>query len=79
MGFQWLIDQLSQQRPLRLLDVGCSVCLEGEALQRAGIEFTGIDQDESSIESARSRFPDKTFICMDASRYDPDKRALYDG
>lgn len=78
MGFQWLIDQLPPKRPLRLLDVGCSVCFEGEALNKAGIEFTGIDQDEGSTELARSRFPDNNFICMDALRFDPENEASYD-
>jgi len=77
-GFHFLIDHLLKQRPLKLLDIGCSLCIEGEALQNAGIEFTGIDQDEAAIETVRSRFPDKTFISMDASRYNPDQKTLYE-
>ena len=66
VDFTWLTSRLPTGRPLRLFDIGCGSCPEGDALSLAGVEVTGIDLDEEAIQSARARLPGGTFLCGDA-------------
>lgn len=69
-AFDWLVKRLPGSRPLRVLDVGCGECLEGEALVTEGVDLIGIDLDEATIASARERLPGATFMCADAATLD---------
>lgn len=66
-AFDWLVTRLPGSRPLRVLDVGCGECREGEALVNAGVDLIGIDLDEATIASVRKRLPGATFLCADAA------------
>lgn len=63
------VGYLSATRPLRLLDVGCSDCAEGESLIQNGIALTGIDLDEVTLRKTRSRLPLARFIGADAATF----------
>jgi len=63
----WLIGMLPARRPLRVLDLGCADCPEGEALVAAGADLVGIDLDEAAIVAAHDRLPGASFACGDAA------------
>jgi len=50
---RWVLEQLPQRRPLRLLDIGCGAGLAAEAFARAGLQVTGMDAAPDVIEVAR--------------------------
>lgn len=66
--FDWLLTQLPSRRPLKVLDVGCSECPEAEGLLGAGLSVTGVDLDETAIDSTAARVPGAHFLCLDASQ-----------
>ncbi|HEY3439672.1 MAG TPA: methyltransferase domain-containing protein [Paludibaculum sp.] len=77
-SLSWLERCLAPSRPLRLLDVGCGECHEGESLIAAGVSLTGIDLDESAIASARIRLSTAKFVCGDAAAFKPSRESLFD-
>jgi len=66
-GFDWLIGMLPARRPLRVLDLGCADCPEGEEIVAAGAVLVGVDLDEAAIMAARDRLPGASFTCGDAA------------
>jgi len=56
-SFDWLIGMLPARRPLRVLDLGCADCPEGDALVAAGADLVGVDLDEAAIVAARAPAP----------------------
>lgn len=68
-SFDWLVRRLPASRPLRVVDVGCGECLEGEILVANGGELVGIDLDEAAVAAAQARLPQATFICSDAVEF----------
>lgn len=75
--FAHLIARIPPERPVQVLDLGCSECLEGEALLAAGVGLTGVDQDEVSIRAAGRRLPNATFVCADAAELPDDWRGRF--
>lgn len=69
-----LLDYFPKKRPLKLLDIGCSDCTEGESLIRSGVILTGIDQDEETIQAVRVRLPEGRFLAMNAADYQTEER-----
>ncbi len=64
-----LLDYIPKKRPLKLLDIGCSDCMEGEELIRSGVILTGIDQDEETMKAVRVRLSEGKFLTMNAADY----------
>lgn len=64
------VSLLPSVRPLRLLDIGCGTCTEGEQLVESGIDLTGIDQDGVTLAAVRARLPQGTFLTMNAADFD---------
>lgn len=77
-SFSWLGKYLPEQRPLRILSVGCGLCREGEYLLEKGAELTGIDLDEVSLAKARHRMPQAVFHCRDASQFEVPENQRFD-
>jgi len=77
-SFMWLIGRLPSDRPLRVLDVGCGECLEGETLLSTGVDLVGIDFDEKAIATTCARLPRAKFICADAAALDSDWTSPFD-
>lgn len=69
---------LPEKRPLRLLDVGCSDCAEGESLLRSGVTLTGIDLDEVTLREVRLRLPEARFIGADAATFKVNGEVCFD-
>lgn len=69
-----LRQELQALQPRRLLDLGCSLCPEGEELLAAGVTLVGIDQDEETIRAVRRRLPQGRFLAMDAGDFRPRER-----
>jgi SAM-dependent methyltransferase len=67
--FEGLLDRLPDLHSSRVLDIGCGPCTEAEALLARGVELTGIDQDEETMERVRERVPQATFITGDAQQW----------
>lgn len=65
--YSWLLDWLPANRPIHLLDIGCSDCPECETLLNAGITLTGVDQDETAIREASQRRGGGRFLTADAA------------
>ncbi len=76
--FEWITRRLPSARPLRVLDVGCGECPEGETLLVAGVSFTGLDLDEGAVSLACGRLPGATFICGDAASFKPEPATPFD-
>lgn len=71
--FDWLLARLPSARALRILDVGCGVCAEGEALLETGAQLFGIDLDDAAIAAARERLPGARFECADGARFSTER------
>lgn len=54
---------------LRVLDLGCGPCEEGEPLLAAGVELTCVDQDGETIARARRRIPEAELVAADAAAW----------
>ena len=73
----WLLDQLKDQKPAKVLDIGCGtgrpVCY---ALAEAGHDVLGIDISSAMIEDARKKVPKASFQKVDVSDYKPGAESL---
>ncbi|MGI6217911.1 MAG: class I SAM-dependent methyltransferase [Coriobacteriales bacterium] len=63
---------------LRVLDLGCSTCEEGESLLEAGVHLTCVDQDGVTMEQTAKRLPAATCIASDAARFVPKSGERFD-
>jgi SAM-dependent methyltransferase len=54
---------------LRVLDLGCGTCEEGESLLAAGVELTCVDQDGETIARLRQRIPEADLVAADAAQW----------
>lgn len=75
--FDVLVDALRQlqdgsQRPMDVLEIGCSSGYYGEVLDIAGVGATyrGCDYSEGFIAMARERYPERGFDVQDATKLD---------
>lgn len=56
------------QQPVRLLDLGCGASHLYQYLQevqREGIDYSGLDLSHEFIRLCRTKFPDRTYYCID--------------
>lgn len=75
---RYIVELLPAKRPLSVLDLGCSTCMEAEALTEASIHLTGVDQDEESIRLARARVPKARFSTANAEVWQPNDGEQFD-
>ena len=48
-----------------VLEAGCGMGMQAEALRQLGASVTGVDSSEAGIASAREKYPEATFVCCD--------------
>jgi trans-aconitate methyltransferase len=63
-----LIPLLDPQPGRRILDLGCGTGTLTAEIAASGAEVIGVDASEGMIDEARQRFPEITFLQMDARR-----------
>lgn len=70
--FDALARELVAQKPASVLDFGCGEAFLLDELAQRCVSlpsYTGIDVRQDALESARARYPNKTFLCVDL--FDP--------
>jgi SAM-dependent methyltransferase len=68
---RWLIDQLKLTAGSRLLDLGCGPGLYCKRFADQGIDVTGIDFSENSIQYARTHDPVSRYRCQNYLTLEP--------
>ena len=57
-----------------VLDLGCGLGHDCEAMRQHGIEAIGVDYSDVGIKWARKRYPENTFLCEDLLLWEPDQK-----
>jgi len=66
----WIHDTLSLSAGKALLDLGCGPGLYTRRFAQRGLQVTGVDFSENSIDYAMSQDSDSTYICQDYTSLD---------
>jgi SAM-dependent methyltransferase len=61
---EWLVSTLALQPGMRVLDLGCGPGLYTARLADAGLQVTGVDFSQSSIDYARQQRPEIEYLCQ---------------
>lgn len=62
---RWIMDRLSLDAGKRLLDLGCGPGLYARRFAEKGLQVTGVDLSQNSLNYAREQDPHSTYICQD--------------
>lgn len=67
-----VVDLLDPDPGERILDLGCGTGHLTDRIADRGADVVGVDSSAEMIETARSRYPDRTFVRADARTFDLD-------
>jgi SAM-dependent methyltransferase len=65
-----LFDKLDFVRSSHVLDIGCGMGVQAEAIRQLGYQVTGVDFSEAGIAAAKRDFPQVSFVRNDAADLD---------
>lgn len=60
----WLINRLNLQSGMTLLDLGCGPGLYTQRFAEAGLQTTGVDYSQNSIDYAKDNDSETTYLCQ---------------
>lgn len=66
----WLMERLTLQAGMQLLDLGCGPGLYTRRFAAKGLDVTGVDYSQNSIDHARSQDASTTYVCLDYREMD---------